>query len=188
MRTIRRAISRQSRFCPSRLRPSRFFLVAASAGHLAACLATSSSASADSPFASAVISYVAGTGAATGFTNAASTLGSPERFSGEGLIPGAVTPFQPAFRPDEIVSLGVGGSLVVTFDHDVTDDPRNPFGIDLIVFGNAFFTDSSFGVGVVANREDRRTAAPAANRLCDHDGVAAPAGEDADPFAGEFRE
>ena len=155
MRTIRRTISRQSRFCPSRLcpsrlRPSRFCMVAATAGHLAACLGIGSSASADSPFASAVISYVAGTGAATGFTNAASTLGSPERFSGEGLIPGAVTPFQPAFRPDEIVSLGVGGSLVVTFDHDVTDDPRNPFGIDLIVFGNAFFTDSSFGVGVVA--------------------------------------
>ena len=126
MRTIRRAISRQSRFCPSRLcpsrlRPSRFCMVAATAGHLAACLGIGSSASADSPFASAVISYVAGTGAATGFTNAASTLGSPERFSGEGLIPGAVTPFQPAFRPDEIVSLGVGGSLVVTFDHDVTD-------------------------------------------------------------------
>jgi hypothetical protein len=103
-----------------------------------------------SPFASAVVSYSAGTGAAFGFTNPLVALGAPERFSGEGLIPGAVTPFQPAFRPDELVSLGVGGSLVLRFDHDVTDDPRNPFGIDLIVFGNAFFTDSSFGAGMVA--------------------------------------
>ena len=119
---------------------------------LTACIATctATSARADSPFAATVVSYVAGAGAANGFTNASVALGSPERFTGEGLIPQAVTPFQPAFRPNELVSLGVGGSLVVAFDHDVVDDPRNPFGIDLLVFGNAFFTDSSFGAGVVA--------------------------------------
>ena len=104
---------------------------------------------ADSPFASEVISYAAGTGATAGFTNALAALGSPERFSGEGLIPGCVTPFQPAWRPNELVSLGVGGSLTVRFDHDVADDPRNPFGIDLLVFGNAFFTDAGSGAGVV---------------------------------------
>lgn len=110
----------------------------------------STRAAGESPFASEVVSYAAGTGAALGFTNPLVALGSPERFSGEGLIPGAVTPFQPAFRPNELVSLGVGGSLVLRFDHEVVDDPRNPFGIDLLVFGNAFFTDSSFGKGVVA--------------------------------------
>ncbi len=113
-------------------------------------LFTAPVAVAQSPFASEVVSYAAGVGAAAGFTNAATALGSPERFSGEGLIPGAVTPFQPAFRPDEIVSLGVGGSLVVRFDHEVTDDARNPFGIDLLVFGNAFFTESGKGPGIVA--------------------------------------
>lgn len=105
---------------------------------------------ADSPFAATVVSYDAGSGAAPGFTNANAALGMPERFTGEGLIPSCVTPFQPAFRPDEIVSIGVGGSLVVAFDHEVVDDPRNPFGVDLLVFGNAFFTDQSFGGGVVA--------------------------------------
>lgn len=104
----------------------------------------------DSPFAAEVVSFASGTGAAAGFANPAATLGSPERFTGEVFLPGAVTPFQPAFRPDEIVSLGVGGSLVVRFDHDVTDDPRNPFGIDLLVFGNSFFTDAGSGAGVVA--------------------------------------
>lgn len=107
-------------------------------------------ARADSPFASAVVSYTPGTGAVAGFTNPAVALGSPERFTGEGLFPQAVTPFQPAYRPNEVVSIGVGGQLTLAFDHDVLDDPRNPFGIDLIVFGNSFFTDSSFGLGVVA--------------------------------------
>ena len=106
-------------------------------------------ASAQSPFATEVISYSAGAGATAGFANPLVSLGSPERFSGEGLIPGCVTPFQPAWRPNEIVSIGVGGSLVVRFDHDVANDPRNPFGIDLIVFGNAFFTDAGSGSGVV---------------------------------------
>lgn len=105
---------------------------------------------ADSPFATEVVAYEPGTGAVPGFTNAGAAIGMPERFTGEGLVPSCVTPFQPAFRPDEIVSIGVGGTLVVAFDHDVTDDPRNPFGIDLLVFGNAFFTDQSFGSGVVA--------------------------------------
>ena len=106
-------------------------------------------ATAQSPFASEVVSYAAGSGAAAGFTNPAVALGSPERFSGEGLIPGCVTPFQPAWRPNELVSIGVGGTLVVRFDHDVVDDPRNPFGIDLLVFGNAFFTDAGAGAGIV---------------------------------------
>ena len=112
-------------------------------------LIASSASAAESPFASSVVSYVAGSGAASGFTNPTVALGSPERFTGEGLLPQCVTPFQPAFRPNELVSLGLGGSLVLAFDHDVLDDPRNPFGIDLIVFGNAFFTDLGGGTGVV---------------------------------------
>lgn len=113
-------------------------------------VAVAPTARADSPFAAAVVSYAPGIGAVSGFTNPATALGSPERFTGEGLFPQCVTPFQPAYRPDEVVSIGSGGSLVLAFDHDVTDDPRNPFGVDLIVFGNSFFTDSSFGQGVTA--------------------------------------
>lgn len=115
----------------------------------AVLLAPSAALAGDSPFASSVISYVAGTGAAAGFSNPSVALGSPERFTGEGFQPQCVTPFQPAFRPNEIVSLGVGGRIVLAFDHDVVDDPRNPFGVDLIVFGNSFFTDLSGGFGVV---------------------------------------
>jgi len=103
----------------------------------------------ESPFATAVVSYVPGSGAAPGYGNPLVALGSPERFTGEGLFPQTVTPFQPAFLQNEIVSLGVGGSLVLAFDHDVLDDPRNPFGVDLLVFGNAFATDAASPAGVV---------------------------------------
>jgi hypothetical protein len=107
-------------------------------------------ARADWPFATEVVAYSAGSGSVAGFNDPLVALGPPERFTGEGLIPGAVTPFQPAFRPNEVVSLGVGGELILAFDREVVDDPRHPFGIDILVFGNAFFTDGAFGLGVVA--------------------------------------
>lgn len=42
------------------------------------------------------------------------------------------------FAPvNEVVTLGAfGGSIVLKFDHRVTDDPHNPTGLDAIVFGN----------------------------------------------------
>ena len=121
----------------------------ASHAALLAIMSLVNGAHADYPFAHTVVSFTAGSGAATGFNLPAVALGPPERFTGEGISPMCVTPFSPAYRPNEIVSLGVGGELVLRFDHDVLDDPRNPFGIDLIVFGNAFFTDAT-GTGMVA--------------------------------------
>lgn len=99
------------------------------------------SALADSPFATTVRSYSAGVGAGP-FTDPAVALGSPTRYTGvAGGYPGSVTPFNPSWDPGECVSLGLGGSLVVSFDHPVTNDAANPFGIDLLVFGNSFFWD-----------------------------------------------
>jgi len=77
------------------------------------------------------------------------TLGAPERFTGEGIFEGVVSPFNPAYGTDEIFSMGRGGFLVVEFDEAVEDDPRNPFGIDLIVFGNAGFIDAAYPAGIV---------------------------------------
>ena len=34
---------------------------------------------------------------------------------------------------------GFGGTITLIFDHTVEDDPLNPFGMDAIVFGNAFW-------------------------------------------------
>lgn len=52
--------------------------------------------------------------------------------------PTPVNPVYPAFRRDEMVFLGEGGSITLKFSHPVRDDENNPYGIDLIVFGNAF--------------------------------------------------
>lgn len=99
-------------------------------------------------FASAVVSYVPGSAPATGYTSPASALGAPSRFTSSPWDAGAVTPFAPAWLPTQVVSIGAGGSLVLELDAPAVDDPRNPFGIDLIVFGNSFFTDLGAGAGV----------------------------------------
>ena len=103
----------------------------------------------DDPFADSVVVYDQGIGATLGYTTPETTLGAPERFTGERFLPGAVTPFFPAFMTNEIVSIGAGGSLVLKFDTPVTDDPNNPYGIDLLVFGNSGFVDSSTAEGTV---------------------------------------
>lgn len=106
-----------------------------------ALAALGSAARADSPFATSVVSYTSGSGAAP-FTDPAAALGSPTRYTGTQYgFPGSVTPFNPSFDPGETVTLGLGGSLVVAFDHPVTNDPANPYGFDLLVFGNSFFWD-----------------------------------------------
>jgi hypothetical protein len=39
---------------------------------------------------------------------------------------------------------------VVEFGRPILDDPANPFGVDFIVFGNAFLADASFPNGVAS--------------------------------------
>ena len=98
--------------------------------------------------ASAVIAYEPGSSPAPGYTNPASALGEPSRFTTSPWDGGAVTPFAPAWLPSQVVSIGAGGSLVLELDAPAVDDPRNPFGIDLIIFGNSFFSDIGGGAGV----------------------------------------
>jgi hypothetical protein len=97
-----------------------------------------------------VIAYVAGAGTGAAYRDPTAALGPPTRFTGSGVEPGAVTPFRPAFMPGEIVSVGRGGELVVAFAEPVADDPRNPHGIDLIVYGNAFCPDADAPSGSAA--------------------------------------
>jgi hypothetical protein len=117
-----------------------------------ACAVSVAPAVASDPWADAVIGYVPGAGVQPGYDNPARALGEPARFSPDPDHPewsSAVTPFSPAWQPQHLVSLGAGGSLTVRFDEPVTNDPQNPFGLDLIVFGNAFFADPTFG-GIAA--------------------------------------
>ncbi|MBX9735954.1 MAG: hypothetical protein K2X32_03430 [Phycisphaerales bacterium] len=104
-------------------------------------------ASASAQYATGVVSYDAGTGTSASFRDASRALGEPSRFT-PGSFGGAVTPFASAFLSSQLVQVGRGGSLVVSFDTPITNDASNPFGVDLIVFGNAFITDANFPSGV----------------------------------------
>lgn len=83
-----------------------------------------------------------GNAPAGGFTTPSAALGKPARVTGLPFSPGTVTPFAPAWTPADVVSIGTGGSLTLALDQPATDDPLHPHGVDLIVFGNSFFTDA----------------------------------------------
>lgn len=96
---------------------------------------------ASAQFASSVVSYEPGVGYAVefgtgnGYTRTGAALGAP---SASGPW-GEIDPFNAQSGIDEIVSLGVGGSLVVRLDQPAVNSPANPYGMDFIVFGNAGF-------------------------------------------------
>jgi len=104
------------------------------------------------PWAYEVVGYMSGTNVATDYwtgepyTNTASSLGRPTRDGAWGDI----TMFSSPYQDSELVSIGSGGYLAVRFDHPVSNDVLNPFGADLIIFGNSFFWDSSYPDGEVA--------------------------------------
>ena len=93
-------------------------------------------------FANAVISYDHGTGFAANFTNANAALGAPASGSG-------VTPYAPPFSTSQIVSVGAGGSLTLQLSAPIVNNPANPFGVDLLIFGNSFFVVTN-GTGASA--------------------------------------
>ncbi|MBL4808987.1 MAG: hypothetical protein JKY43_02890 [Phycisphaerales bacterium] len=109
-----------------------------------ALVAAMTAAATASPFATSVLSYDAGSNAIAGYSDASTALGSAERFTGEGIFPGGVTPFNPAWGTDELVSIGSGGQLTLGFNTAITNSASNAFGIDLIVFSNAGFADTTW--------------------------------------------
>jgi len=101
-------------------------------------------------FAVEVVDYIPGTGIGRDvvtqqpFDDPGVALGPPTAIStGDGwFIPVSeavpLVPVVPPFRSHEIVTIGNGGSLTLRFNHPVADDENNPYGVDLIIFGNAF--------------------------------------------------
>jgi hypothetical protein len=87
-------------------------------------------------FASGVVSYNPGTGFSPNFTNSNAALGAPA--SGIGI-----TPFAPPFSTGQLVSVGAGGSLTLQFNTPIFNNAANPYGIDMMIFGNSFFVVSS---------------------------------------------
>ncbi len=76
-------------------------------------------------------------------------LGHPTMYM-YGMWGGPISPVNPAWMEGELFSLESYGDeelepgeedgpgyVTIEFDHDVVDDPANPYGLDFIVFGNA---------------------------------------------------
>jgi hypothetical protein len=87
-------------------------------------------------FASGVIAYNPGSGFSPNFTNSSAAIGAPASGSG-------ITPFAPPFSTGQIVSIGAGGSLTLQFNAPILNNPSDPYGIDMMIFGNSFFVVSS---------------------------------------------
>lgn len=113
---------------------------------LVALLGSASSVVAQSPFATRVIEYVPAPGQNVQngqFNDPSRALGAP--------VGGGTA----AADNSKVVTLGgFGGTITLGFDHAIINQPaseRNPRGLDLIVFGNAFW---------VGNNPQRRFAEP----------------------------
>jgi len=103
-----------------------------------------------SDFATEVVNYVKGADIGSdwisgqSYDNAACALGRPTvDTTGDGWFismdyPVPVVPVYSAYRAFELVTIGNGGSLTIKFDHPVQNNSANPYGLDFIIFGNAF--------------------------------------------------
>ena len=98
-----------------------------------------------------------------------------------------VVPVNPAYGPGRLVSLvsatnaNAGGTITLEFDHDVVDDPRNPFGLDFIVFGNAMQTIG--GNASWNGTEDPATVVVATDKLSAEPGLVEVSADGATWFA-----
>lgn len=109
---------------------------------------------AESPYGYQVVAS-ATSASSTSFNRPENVLGRPTIYM-SGAWGGPVNPYNPAWMAGELFSLESDGDedlepgepygpgyVTIKFDHRVMDDPANPYGLDLIVFGNALAVGNS---------------------------------------------
>lgn len=95
---------------------------------------------AESPYGYRVVASKVASSTKASYNNPENVLHRPTCYM-EGQWGGPVSPYNPAWMAGELLSLDAEDCFVtIEFDHPVVDDPNNPWGIDLLVFGNAFGT------------------------------------------------
>lgn len=91
-------------------------------------------------FATEVVDYTPGANANASYDDPTTALGEPTRITGSGEWLGDVSPFNPAYMTDQIVSIGASGSLDLKMGVRAHDNPLdNDWGIDLLIFTNSFY-------------------------------------------------
>jgi hypothetical protein len=96
-------------------------------------------------YAAQVISYNQGTTPSAGFTTASAALGEPERFTGESVFPGVVSPFNPPFLSNELVSIGEGGQITLRLSNYAI--PQGGGALEIGVFENVGISDTNYPNG-----------------------------------------
>lgn len=112
-----------------------------------------------SPYATTLVSYSSDLTGSGLYNDPYAVLGQPSTMfynTWGGAGNRRVKLVEPAYNvgPDGeklITTINTGTSIVVEFDHQVMDDPLNPFGIDFLVFGNSFFAGSGGSVSESTN-------------------------------------
>ena len=100
-------------------------------------------------FADSVAAYAPGSGVSASYTNASRALGAPTTFIGYQNS----DPFNAPYSSSHLVSVGAGGSLTLQFNTPIVNDSANPFGLDLIIFGNSGFaiTNGNYSGGGITD-------------------------------------
>ncbi len=133
----------------------RWVAVSAIVVAIAACPGVSAD-----PWADAVVGASADYTASGLYDDPAALLGSPTQtffdpFAGAQFV---TSPVVGVFNLDDpggdnvITTINAGQFIKLRFDEPVADDPLNPFGVDMLVFGNAFFSAGG-GVGAGSDME-----------------------------------
>ncbi|MEZ6165032.1 MAG: hypothetical protein R3B67_11410 [Phycisphaerales bacterium] len=95
-------------------------------------------------FATSVLSYDAGSNATAGYTDANTAAQVSRAFHRRGYLPGGVTPSTRRGRPMNSSRSARAEHLSLGFNTAITNDASHLYGIDLIVFSNSGFVDTSW--------------------------------------------
>ncbi|WP_449245010.1 hypothetical protein [Desulfobacca acetoxidans] len=114
-----------------------------------------------SPFATEVVSATGTFGPGSLYSDPSAALGKPTTWIKGSDVGGknmACSMVYPSWNTDPegnklITTIGAQAQITVTFDHNITNDPLNPYGIDFIVFGN----DLYWGTGMVGPTTNMET-------------------------------
>ncbi len=156
------------------LRRRRRHVVATAVG-VAGAASLSPVAQADSPYATSIVSQTTAFGGNSLYNDPNAVLGEPTRIAKNTQFTNGGSNFhvkivEPAYNVDlggnkvitTISRTGSSpnytyGSITVKFDQPIYDNPANPYGIDLNVFGNTFYVGGGTSGGFVSDTTDMRS-------------------------------